>query len=367
MLSTKSMPRKKMTRWWRIGLWWLLCVGGIQSMGCAPVEPVPGLRDDVFRGAWLAKNDELSTLSDRAKASLQQMKDMGIRWLALGPRVEMPDIYDPVLTYGSDDEDYLQFIQLAKGMGFSISLMPRIESEAFFKPPFPFRADIRMLTEDKWQEFHNVYEAMLVHYAKLAQKAGVEVLVLGLEYRTYIQKHPDAWRRFAATVRKHFQGKVTYSANWYKEFEEVKFWDSLDFIGIGAYFELTSQPTATLAEIKRGWEPVVKQLRALSASVKRPVVFTEIGYTTFQDAAQYPWKWQNDLDRPLSPTQQADCYRAFFSVMSGESWFKGFFMWRFYTSPALSLPYGYSPIGKPAEDVIAQWLTAPYDPTIAGH
>ena len=35
------------------------------------------------------------------------------------------------------------------------------------------------------------------------------------------------WRRIIGEVRKVYDGKLTYSANWYREFEQITFWMSL--------------------------------------------------------------------------------------------------------------------------------------------
>ena len=47
----------------------------------------------------------------------------------------------------------------------------------------------------------------------------------------------DDWRLIIATVRRYFEGTLTYAANW-TDYEKVPFWDALDVIGIQAYFPL---------------------------------------------------------------------------------------------------------------------------------
>lgn len=339
-----------------------LCVQWLLLSACgAPQEPVKGLSSDVFRGAWFAKNDAKAILGDHAKESLMELKRLGVTWLALGPEVHMEDINRPALSYGKDDEDYRTFIRYCRSIGLSVVLLPRIESPSFFEPPFPFRADLQMLTSDHWETFHNNYEKMLVHYAKLAEEEGVGLFLMGLEYLTYVKRFPDVWRRFAKAVREVYKGKISYSANWYEEFEAIKFWDALDYIGVGAYFELTKAANPTVAQLKQSWQPIVQKLAALSKQYQKPVIFTEVGYTSFADAAAFPWKWQDDLDRAIAPQHQADCYDALFQVFSGQPWFKGFFVWRFYSTPSLAPTYGYSPIGKPSADVIQQWYLSTMD------
>lgn len=347
-------------RYWIGSVW--ICWFAFFGIACSS-EPPRILPERAYRGAWFEKNDTLDVLSEQAKSSLRKMRTLGVRWLAIGPSVDMSDIHHPALSYGTFDTEYKRFIRYAKEQGFQVLLMPRIESPAFFEPPFPYRADIRMLTNDQWSQFHKNYLAMLIHYAKLAQESGVGLFVLGLEYRTYIRKFPQQWRMFAQTVRKHFTGKITYSANWFKEFEEVQFWDALDVIGIGAYFELPVQPSASRHEMREAWKPFVQQIHAISKRYNRPVVFTEAGFTSFSDAGQVPWKWQSDLKRPIDLNHQADCLDAMLDAFSNERWFEGLFLWRFYSTPGNAPAHGYNPIGKPIEDRIRSWFIQAQHPS----
>ena len=50
-----------------------------------------------------------------------------------------------------------------------------------------------------------------------------------------LQREAD-WRQLIKDVRAVYSGKLIYSANWYEEYEGIKFWDALDAIGVQAYF-----------------------------------------------------------------------------------------------------------------------------------
>ena len=128
-------------------------------------------------------------------------------------------------------------------------------------------------------------------------------------------------------------------------------------IAIGAYFELDVPPSAPASVIADAWKPIVQKIRAVSERTKRPVIFSEVGYPSFEDAARLPWKWQTETTRPLDLAHQAASFSAVFQVFSKESWFQGLFIWRFYSSPKLAPPYGYSPSDKPAAAVIQQWFS----------
>ena len=213
-----------------------------------------------------------------------------------------------------------------------------------------------MLASDHWDAFFRNYEEMLIHYGKLCEEEGVEIFAIGLEYLTLVKQYPNRWRNMIKSVRKVYSGKITYSANWYEEYEAVTFWDALDLIGVGAYFELKVSENASLQELLEAWQPIVANLQKVAQRYNKPILFTEVGYNSFADAAMFPWKWQVEQTRPISFQHQADCYQAMFQTFSNQPWFYGLFVWRFYTRPDLLPTYDYNPIGKPSESVLQQWF-----------
>jgi len=330
---------------------WMLLLGPGCSAPKVPKQPI--------RGAWLAEYARKELTSPEAFGALRRMKELGVRWLAVGPEATMPDMHRPEITFGQHDASLIRYLRMARKLGFRILLLPRIESPSFFRPPYPFRADIAMKNELDWILFYENYQHMLLHYAKLAQKEKVDILAVGLEYRKSIQLHPGRWKEMIAAVRKVFRGRLTYSANWWKEYEEVEFWDSLDLIGIGAYFEVAKKASEEISRLLRHWLPIKKHLRKLSKKFGKPVLFSEMGYPSFADAGRYPWKWQGNNKRKLDTKHQADCYEAMFRSFFGEGWFAGLFIWRFYTSHLYMNAWEYTPEGKPAEEVIRHWFDSP--------
>jgi len=320
--------------------------------GCSLPERPKGK----IHGGWLAEYARKSITSEHGENALRRMWDMGVRWIAVGPEVWMEDIQKPDMTFGQHDEKLRKYIRLARKQGFWVMLLPRIESPSFFRPPFPFRADIKMRHLVDWLLFYDNYERMLLHYAKLCEEEDVQILAVGLEYRGSIQAHPKRWVEMIRSVRQVYGGKLTYSANWYKEFEEVTFWKELDYIGIGSYFEIAERASESVDSLLNRWIPIKNDLARISAKYNKPILFTEVGYPSFADAARYPWKWQGDRKRPLDLQHQADCYEAMFQTFMAQEWFAGVFLWRFYTSTEKLGLWEYSPEGKPAQEVIKRWF-----------
>lgn len=333
---------------------WLLVFSGLAcSQGDSALSPL-GTAAPATRGAWLAPSGNVSLERGELQGQIEHLRALGVSHLAIGVDVEIEDINRPELRWKSPDEATRTALRRLREAGFDIMLLPRIEHPSFFRAQEPkWRGDISMNSPADWDRFHDNYESMLVDYARLSAEEGVSILALGLEYRVSASRFPDRWRRFAKKVREVFQGRLTYSANWYEEFEEVKFWDALDVIGIGAYFEIADRADADIGELRRGWRrSIMPRLESLASRYSKPILFTEIGYPTFADAGARPWEWTDRTDKRLSESQQAACYRALFECLGGRSWFDGVFIWRYYTDPGSVEPWDYTPQGKEAEKIL---------------
>ena len=135
-------------------------------------------------------------------------------------------------------------------------------------------------------------------------------------------------------VRDRYTGKLTYAANWYREYQSISFWPDLDFIGVQAYFPLAEDPGVRVSDLSRGWAPHLDVLSALSRRVQKPVLFTEIGYRSVREAAIEPWRWASRQEAALAEPDdgmQAELYRAFFSEVWPKPWLAGASFWRWHT------------------------------------
>ena len=184
-----------------------------------------------------------------------------------------------------------------------------------------------------------------------------------MELKHSVRGHPQRWRQIIARVRKVYTGKITYSANWWSEWEHVTFWDALDFIGIGAYFELqpkdpeapTAEPgSASRQQLVARWRPIRERLRLRSKEYGRRVLFTEVGYAGYKDCAERPWEWAGKEEKgaPVDHGAQARAYAALFDVVADEDCVAGLFVWRFYTNPGGVGTWEYGLQGRPAEEVL---------------
>ena len=134
----------------------------------------------------------------------------------------------------SDHREITVPLDWARERGMSVMLIPHI---AYWGSKFLWRGEINFQTTAEWDRFFGDYETWIVQMAKVAEAHGAGTFCIGLEF-TEAQKFEERWRKIIAAVRAVYHGKVTYGGNW-DSFEQVKFWDALDYIGVLAYFPLT--------------------------------------------------------------------------------------------------------------------------------
>ena len=212
------------------------------------------------------------------------------------------------------------------------------------------------------------FQTFIVHYAQIAQANNVEGLVFGTEYKTLsVAANESYWATVIAAIRQVYTGKLIYGANATSagdEYSTVSFWPLVDIIGVDGYVGLTTQNDPTVAQLVSAWADspenggfnAVAAFQNLNSTYGKPVIFTELGYESTPGTNTEPWN--SSLSDGYDPTEQEDCYQAFFQVFSQQtSWMQGVFWWD-WTVPALAAEdTGYDPNGKPAGTVtLPEWF-----------
>jgi len=293
--------------------------------------------------------------------SLAEMAKAGVKWVALIPtwyqeNCGSTNIFPTDKT--PTDSSLVHAIKTAHRLGMKVMIKPHLDVADLSGGNW--RGEIFCERESGWADWFTDYQAFILHYAKLAQANHAEIFCLGTELKLVVTKKPDMWREHViGPVRKIYKGPVTYAANWDDEFELVKFWGELDYIGIDAYFPLAKKKGASYEDIKQGWDEWIGSIEAVQAKYNKPVLFPEIGYCSAKGAAKTPWEdlASGELDLQV----QADCYRALFEKFWDKDWFYGAYWWRWGTDVRFGGPENksYSPQGKPALDVLRAWYSKP--------
>ncbi|MCK4413291.1 MAG: hypothetical protein KAY32_07095 [Candidatus Eisenbacteria sp.] len=264
---------------------------------------------------------------------------------------------DPQRT--PSDAGVLQAIDRAHALGMHVFLKPHVDCQNG-----AWRGVIEFTNESDWAAWFASYRAFLNHYAELAAAAGVEELCVGCEFCRTVHRSAE-WLAVIADVRARFSGPITYAANW-DNYTAVTFWDSLDYAGIDGYFELTDLLDPTPAQLLAAWAPWEADVADFAQTSGHSIVFTEIGYRSVDGANIHPWEWTTSGTVDLQ--EQVDCYEAALQTFCDRDYFRGFFWWDWEPDPDHGGPTdnGYSPHGKPAADVLADWygVTSVADPGI---
>ena len=213
-----------------------------------------------------------------------------------------------------------------------------------------WRANINFKDSKKWNKWFQSYFNTMLLYAKLAEETNIELFCIGTELdKTLTNQNQDDWLELIKEIKNIYSGKLTYAMNWDTDFFNSKFWSELDYIGIQAYYPLTKNEKPNLSEIKKGWIKYKSKLKTISDQIKRPVLFTEIGYRDDIYATVEPWQWSNFFKRffrKKSNKTQYCAYKAFFDEVWGEPWFSGVFIWQWNKGLDFSI------INKPAQNLI---------------
>ena len=292
---------------------------------------------------------------------IQKMIPANIEHVVLVPYANQEDYNSSEISFGRRlgsrrDSLYASYIQVCKEVGIEVIIKPHI----WISSPSEgkWRADIEMESEEEWQKWESQYEEFILHFAELSEQHQLAHFCIGNEYYLSTKHRPEFWISLVKKVREVYSGKLTYGANWDREFKEITFWKELDYIGIQAYFPLADKNYPDYDEILDGWNNHLSEIDSVSKIFDRKVVFTEVGYKSTPDAARYPWGWENfteNIFQRISTKTQAHCYQAFFEKVWAQEWMAGIMVWQWQTSDRDDdKNHNFTPEGKPAFNELAK-------------
>lgn len=117
--------------------------------------------------------------------------------------------------------------------------------------------------------------------------------VLGINRRRATQNF--YWEKLIWNLRTVYHGKMTVAAN-FDNYHEIKFWKELDFIGINAYFPLRKLKEGAApneAKMAKAWRKILADIETFRDTMEithLPILFTELGYTSYAGSSLAPWQ-----------------------------------------------------------------------------
>lgn len=256
------------------------------------------------------------------------------------------------------DSSWSKRINILHNAGMKVMLKPHIWLSA--PQDGKWRSDIFPKNDEDWNIWKNSYREFILMHAQIAEKNDVELFCIGAEFTRLTLEKSDYWRGLIKEIRSIYSGQLTYAANWYKEYENIDFWEELDYIGVQAYFPLVDKLDPTVEALNKGWQKYIDEMLAISSKHKKKILFTELGYKSTNDSAIKPWEWvedKGDQETTKSFSTQENCYQAFFDSVWDQPWFAGVHIWQSRTDHMAGRGYSdlnFTPQGKPAEKIIAR-------------
>jgi hypothetical protein len=295
--------------------------------------------------------------------SLDESAAMGATWVAITPFGRVRDLSGTGVDlsfeapFAENRAAIRRAIAMAHSRGLRVLLVPHLWVESG-----EWRALIDPKTDAGWARWAASYRAFLLAWAAVAEETHVELFSAGVELRSWVTTaRAPSFRAILRDVRSAYHGLLTYSANW-DDVDQAIILGDLDVIGVNAFFPLAEKEGADDATLLAGARAVRDKMHALAEAWRKPVLFTEIGYTTRPDPAVRPWEWPDTM-KDVHPDQaaQAAAYRALLAPLLDEPDFAGFFVWRVYSDPddvSQEAEWGFSPRGKLSELVMRDAFAA---------
>jgi len=211
------------------------------------------------------------------------------------------------------DKGVESVINKIKKTGMRTVLKPHIDRE-----DGSWRGKIKFSREEDWARWFQSYTNFMLHYAGIAERNGVNVLVIGTELGG--TTHRPEWLEVIRRVKAVYTGTILYGAN-HDDYKRVPWaqWD-LD-VGLSAYFSRNIFRNKT--------EEALNFARAIN----KKLYFLEFGFQNKDQQAQ------------------ADFYGEAFPVFFNQPDFGGVFVWEFRHDKRKGSQY--SPRDRKAEKVLS--------------
>ena len=272
---------------------------------------------------------------------LEQLPAHGVNSIALVPYAFTPP-GEPAVRMprrgGMESEDGLKVLaKRARALGLRVLMKPHV----WTRDGFPGNLDYPDPAARKaWFDQYRLY---LEHEARLANEMQADLLCVGNEF-VKLSKYEAEWRGVFAAVRKIYAGPLTYAAVQGPEFEQLRFWDLVDYIGLNNYYPLPDSLDCA---------QVIAAVERVQKAARKPVIFTEAGFSSLTAPHKAPW---DESPRALSLEAQARCYEAVFQAFYRKPWFQGVYWWKVGTNGFGGPRDGsHTPWNKPAWQVVSRW------------
>jgi hypothetical protein len=283
--------------------------------------------------------------SESGREMLKALRTEGVNAVALVPYGFAPRGRPEIrLNTGAgsweSDEGIEEMSRVAHALGMKVMLKPGV-----WVADGGYAGELEFSSAAERAKWFESYGHFMEHYARLATRVHADLFCVGGEF-VKLTPYEFQWRKLIVRARQLYPGPLVYAANFGDEFETIKFWDALDYIGLQEYYPLPDDLDAS---------EIVRKVEAVQQKYQKPVIFTEVGFASGQDSNRTPWE---DGHGAPAPDLQAQCYQAIFRAFYDKPWFEGMYWWKVGTN-GFGGPEDTSltPWGKPAMQIVKQWYS----------
>ena len=306
------------------------------------------------RGFCIQLSDSKGT--DAYLKAIDDLSDMGCNWINFVVAARMDNVKSESVHINwsnlPSQKDLERIFRHAKSKGINIMLMPIVLLDHAGSKEW--RGVIAPPDWDNW--FASYTKVFMVPMAKLAKSCDVDIFSVGSELLS-TESFRARWTALITEVRKAYNGKLTYSANW-DHYEVPTFWDQLDYVSMNCYHELADRPGVAVPQLNKAWKPIKDKLLAFVEKQKKPFFFTEVGWHNLQNTINEPWNYVAEGN--IEPSEQLHAYQSFVETWGKvpNTQFMGAFFWEWRPGAKPEDHGSYSLQGEPALDVVKKWITA---------
>ena len=254
--------------------------------------------------------------------------------------------------WGESIEGSKELAKMAKEKGMKVMLKPQIWFDGG-----RYTGNVNLESEEKWKRFESSYEEYILLHAKSASDLELDIFCIGTELKEFVLNRPTFWKELIFKVKAIYKGKLTYAGNW-DSYKLIPFWEELDYIGVDAYFPLSDSDTPTVEEVKDGWSGPIAELKEISETNNKKILFCEFGFRSISKCAMKPWV--SDRGGELNLIAQRNCYQGTFESVWTEPFMAGGFLWKWYPDHE---KYGgpsckrFTPQNKPSQKIISDFFS----------
>ncbi len=302
--------------------------------------------------SFVASRDSISN------KNILPVLNVNANYAAIMPFGFIKSLEHPEIIYNTDRQ---WFGETKAGVSQYIDVLQKANIEIMIKPQIwvwhgEFTGHIKMPNEVAWLELEQTYSRFILDFAKLAQEKQVAIFCIGTELEQFVAHRPEYWQELIMNIRAVYDGKLTYAANW-DEYKRTPLWSDLDYIGVDAYFPISDKKTPNVDDAIAGWQAHTIEMKAISETFDKPILFTEFGYRSTDYTGKEPWVSDYKITA-LNFEGQTNTTQALFDVFWKEPWFAGGFVWKWFHNHEESggeTDNQFTPQNKPVEAVIRDY------------